>query len=263
MPYASRGGASLYYEVHGEGPPVVFAHGAGGNTLSWWQQVRAFAARHRVILVDQRGFGRSRCAPDEFDAAHFPDDLLAILDAEGIARAALVCQSMGGFTGLRFAVRHPGRVSALVLAGTPGGADTPLVEEDRLRMVERIASTPRLERVLAREFIGREPALAELYAQISGLNRAEATEKILPTLWSERVSPAQLAALPVPVLFLVGTEDWFVRVETIADLAARIPGARMEVLDGVGHSSYFEVPGEFNRIVGDFLAAAASSRAAD
>ena len=59
MPRVERPNAAIYYEVCGEGPPLVFAHGAGGNTLVWWQQVPYFAARYRVVTFDHRGFGRS------------------------------------------------------------------------------------------------------------------------------------------------------------------------------------------------------------
>ena len=94
---------------------------SGGNRLSWWQQVPSFGDTYRVLVLDHRSFGRSRCDAGHFRTAHFPTDLLAILDAEAIGRAALVCQSMGGWTGLPIAVKHPERVSCLVLCDTPGG----------------------------------------------------------------------------------------------------------------------------------------------
>jgi pimeloyl-ACP methyl ester carboxylesterase len=70
------------------------------------------------VAFDHRGFGRSTCAPEAIDPRHFASDLEAILDAAGVRRAALVCQSMGGWTGLPFAIAHPERSAALVLAGT-------------------------------------------------------------------------------------------------------------------------------------------------
>ena len=109
-------GATISYEVHGSGPAIVFAHGAGGNTLSWWQQVPFFARNYRVVLFDHRGFGRLRCPSTLMPPRFFPADLTAILNAEGMTSAALVCQSMGGYTGLPFALAHPERVSALVLS---------------------------------------------------------------------------------------------------------------------------------------------------
>ncbi|HEY6597933.1 MAG TPA: alpha/beta hydrolase, partial [Pseudomonadales bacterium] len=100
MPTIKTAGAEIYYEVTGNGPALLFAHGAGGNAASWWQQVPAFSGDHRVITFDHRGFGRSRCAAEQFSAAAFDADALAILDAEKIDRAAVICQSMGGWTGV-------------------------------------------------------------------------------------------------------------------------------------------------------------------
>ena len=96
MPLVQRPHAAIHYEVYGDGSPVVFAHGAGGNTLVWWQQVPHFARRYRVLIFDHRGFGRSQCETGFEQARHFAGDLAAVLDDAGIARAALVCQSMGG-----------------------------------------------------------------------------------------------------------------------------------------------------------------------
>jgi pimeloyl-ACP methyl ester carboxylesterase len=93
MPTVTTRHAELYYESHGKGRPVVFAHGAGGNAASWWNQVPFFVQRgFRSVAFDHRCFGRSACAGEHFDPAEFPADLRAILDAEGIERAALVCQ---------------------------------------------------------------------------------------------------------------------------------------------------------------------------
>ena len=86
MPHVSSRGAEIYYEVHGEGPVLVFAHGMGGNHLSWWQQVPSFVGRgYRVVSFDHRGFGRSSCAPDDFHPLHFPDDLFATWRSASLA----------------------------------------------------------------------------------------------------------------------------------------------------------------------------------
>ena len=120
MPTIARQDATLYYETHGSGHPLVFIHGGGGNTLAFYQQVMHFRDRYRVITMDLRGFHRSVLAPGVVShPADFPDDLLAVLDAEGIASAALVCQSLGAWAGLPLAVRHPERVSCLFINGSP------------------------------------------------------------------------------------------------------------------------------------------------
>jgi len=254
VPRAERADASLYYEVHGEGPAVVFAHGAGGNTLIWFQQVPVFARTHTVVTFDHRGFGRSTCAEGRFHAREFADDLRAILDHAGIDRAALVCQSMGGWTGLRSALAFPDRVRGLVLSGTPGGVFTPLV----VAAFQRIGQLARDEGIrgrpaLAPDFPEREPALAHLYDQISGQNPG-LSPAALATLGEARVEPAELASHSVPTLMVAGEHDQLFPPAALKEAAAQIPGCRVADFPGVGHSPYFEDAPHFNRLLGGFLA---------
>ncbi len=253
MPTIEREGATLYYEVHGTGPAVAFVHGSGGSALSWWQQIPHFAARHRVVAFDHRGFGRSTCSPAALEPCHFADDLAAILDAAGIARAALVCQSMGGWTGLPFAIAHPDRCAALVLAGTPGGVATERIQRDSADVPKRMGERGFLGMALARAFIARDPARTFLYERIASLNPPTTLGAILPKLVAQRVDPAHLVAFRVPTLLVVGTEDSFFSVEGLREVAAAIPGARLRVLPGAGHSAYFEEPDVFNGVVDSFF----------
>src|SRR4051794_26506575 len=120
MPHAKINGSELYYEVHGRGDPIVFAHGRGGNHLSWWQQIPEFARDHRCIIFDHRSFGASLDANAAGQGA-FVAGLVSLLDVLDIAQTHLVAQSMGGRTCLGLAVTHPERVRRLVLAGTTAG----------------------------------------------------------------------------------------------------------------------------------------------
>ena len=110
MPKTRINGIELYYEVHGQGPAVVFAHGAGGNHLSWWQQVPVLARQYRCISFDHRGFAQSLDAPNGPGSQAFVQDLKGLLDYLEIERAALVAQSMGGRTCLGFTLAYPERV---------------------------------------------------------------------------------------------------------------------------------------------------------
>jgi 3-oxoadipate enol-lactonase len=254
VPSFACDGATLHYEVHGEGPALALVHGSGGNGLSWWQQVPVLSRRRRVVVFDHRGFGRSTCPPEALDPVRFASDLRAVLDHAGVTRAALVCQSMGGWTGVGFALAHPERTAALVLAGTPGGVFTPRIAADAAGLPARMAERGFLGMALARDFPARDPARAFLYTQIAALNPPDTLPAILPKLGALRVDPARLGDFSVPTLLAVGTDDGFFSVAGLREVAAAIPGARLEVLEGLGHSAYFEAPDTFNRLVDSFLA---------
>ncbi|MFQ5699416.1 MAG: alpha/beta fold hydrolase [Myxococcota bacterium] len=249
------GQASIYYEIAGEGPALVLAHGAGGNRVIWYQQVPHFAKVHRVIAFDHRGFGRSQCPEPAFSPEHFPGDLLAILDAEQIERAALVCQSMGGWTGLPTALRHPERVACLVLCGTPGGLFTAAVAEAAAQIAARIEREGvRGNAALAPDFAVREPARAHLYDQISALNPG-LPPAALARLFDPKVrlDPQDLEGFSVPTLVVAGEHDPLFGPKVLREVAQSIPGAELREFPGVGHSSYFEDPLRFNEWVGDFV----------
>ena len=98
MAFMTKDGFRLYYEdTGGNAPAIMFLHGAGGNHLSWWQQVPVFGEEYRCVTVDQRGFGQSPDVSGGPGPAALATDAIALLDHLGIARAALVAQSMGGW----------------------------------------------------------------------------------------------------------------------------------------------------------------------
>ena len=253
MPFAAVNGIQLYYESHGSGAAIVFAHGRGGNHLSWWQQVPFLSDRYRCITIDHREFGQSREVPNGPGRAAFARDLHGLLEHLDIPAVYLVGQSMGGGTCLGYAVAHPDRVKGLVLADTTGG-----IVEDRILadFRRRAAQLPQnaAERALSRGFRQREPAKAFLYAQIGALSPPvrETFEQYLTS--EDGPSVAQVSALDVPTLVLVGSDDVVVTPEVAKIVAQLIPGARLEVVADAGHSVYFERPVEFNRLVAGFFA---------
>src|SRR5580658_10259134 len=126
---AKLGDFKLFYEVHGEGPAVVFAHGAGGTHLSWWQQVPVLSQKFKCITIDHRTYGYSRDVAGGPGPRAYVTDLTQLLDTLGIQKVALVGQSMGGTTVLGFASAHPERVSALIMSDTIGGySDSEIVD---------------------------------------------------------------------------------------------------------------------------------------
>src|SRR5579864_6189505 len=126
MPIMQRGEFRLYYEDSGDpaSPAILFLHGAGGNHLSWWQQVPVFSAGYRCISVDQRGFGQSPDV-DGLGPAALGADALALLDHLGVERAAIVSQSMGGWAAVGAALAQPTRFWAVVFGNTVGNLTDP------------------------------------------------------------------------------------------------------------------------------------------
>ena len=96
MPYLARRGARIYYETHGAGPALIFAHGLGGNHRSWWQQVPHFRERYTCVVFAHRGFWPSEDVPHGPHPEEFAADLAALVDRLEVRDVRLVAQSMGG-----------------------------------------------------------------------------------------------------------------------------------------------------------------------
>jgi pimeloyl-ACP methyl ester carboxylesterase len=241
----------LYFEVHGDGPAVVFAHGAGGTHMSWWQQVPVLSQKYKCITIDHRTFGYSRDVKGGPGRRAFVPDLKGLLDQLGVQKVALVGQSMGGTTVLGFASAYPDRVSALIMSDTTGGYSTPEMAELRRTLSPQGAG---IDRAFAPDFSKREPARAFLYREISSLtlaaNPAPATPAGSPAA-STDIDP--VLTKRIPVLFIVGEQDQIIPPPIIEAMHKKMPGSQLVKVPGAGHSVYFEKPDDYNRIVMEFL----------
>jgi 3-oxoadipate enol-lactonase len=256
MAWADINGIRMYYESHGEGEAIVFAHGAGGNHLSWWQQVPHFSKTHRCITFDHRNFGRSADIEGGPGAAAFVDDLRALLDQLGIEKAFLVAQSMGGATCMGFTVAYPERVRALVMADTTGTMDD---EGLRTRRKAFTDAQPQPFTLVGRAYNpalkDRRPDLAFLYDSVMALNPPRDLAALqVQRAEREIATTEKLTKLGVPVLFVCGEKDAIVPPEIIKYAVSLVPGARYVEVAGSGHSVYFEEPEAFNRAVSEFFA---------
>ncbi len=253
MPSVRRYNASIYYEVFGEGPAVVFGHGVGGNVFSWFQQVPEFSRTCKVIVFDHRGWGRSSCDPAYVHAAHFTEDLLRILDTESVRHAAIVGHSLGTWTGLRMAIEYPDRVSCLVLSGDTGGVLTPtMVQAMREFTSGLVGKAHWWERLVSLSFREREPALAFLHDHIQALNPPLDAAKMQQTL-DAQVRTEELVGYDIPTLLLVGELDSLLPPEVLRGAAAVIPGLKIYSFESAGNSPHFEAPDVFNQVVGEFI----------
>ena len=172
VPTFESEGAELYYESYGSGPPVVFCHGAGGNHISWFQQIPRLSNRYRCVTFDHRGWGRSLDPRPATKRPQFDEDLAALIDHLALEDGRLVAQSMGGWTALAYTVKHPDRVKALVMADTVGGLTSPELDDAREETRKVIAEKGLLEAALSEGFRKRTASGACVYEQIWGLNPA-------------------------------------------------------------------------------------------
>ena len=264
--YLKRPDCSIYYEIMGEGPAIVFAHGLGGNHLSWWQQLAHFAARHTCVVFAHRGFTPSSPVPGGSAPDAYADDLAALVDELDLKEVRLVAQSMGGWTCLEYALRNPGTPRSLVMASTSGALDfRQLRGPAKSEIAEWLQRAPKtLADLEARDILPahgermarEQPAAAVLYRQISQLTPAEFKAGVRARIFQMRDrAPALLANLMLPVLFLTGDEDCLFPPAAGPAFAALAPKGRAQRVPQAGHSVYFERPAEFNRIVDEFHSA--------
>ena len=256
MPYLRVHEIDLYYEEHGDGPALVFAHGAGGNHLVWWQQVPEFARDYRVITFDHRAFGLSRDVPHGPGRRAFPLDLHALLDHLGVDEFAIVAHSMGGRTATPFLWLFPGRMRALVLSGTIGGALTDEVRAIQAAHAERVAGRSMRSRALRPGAEREDPDRAHLFHAIRRLNPPRGRGFLAPSpglsRWTGSTTPL-LARAGLPTLFLVGAHDMIVPAEAMRAAHRGLPGSRFAEIADAGHSAYFEQPEAYNRALRDFF----------
>jgi pimeloyl-ACP methyl ester carboxylesterase len=247
----------LAYEVTGEGPAIVFAHGLGGNLMSWWQQVAHFAPRYTCLAFSHRGFFPSTIPEGGPDPAKYAADLAALVDHLALGDVRIVCQSMGGFTGMEYALLRPGRVKALVLGGTTGSLDLKAIPGAAPAQEAKAARAELLARGInpaaGARMAAEQPALHHLYNHIHGLSAGFDREAVRAKLHALRNRPAaDFAAADCPVLFVPGEED-IVWPYDGAAVAAATPRARFATLRQAGHSGHFERAREFNALVEAFF----------
>lgn len=256
----------LHVEAEGDGPVLVLGHGFGGSARNFRAQSRALADVARVVRFDARGHARSAAPADAaaYTPASFVADLGRVLDDQGATRAVVGGLSMGAGIALRFALAHPERTQALVLAAFPAGAGTPggyaAVAE---RFADRIDAAG-LDAAGA-EFVwgpssGLDPAGAKLVRQGFLEHQGHAMAHVLRGVIAVQPDVAtlapSLAAVAVPTLVVVGSRDRMSLASSRA-LAAAIPGARLVEIPDAGHLVNLAQPAAFNAAVRALLAALA------
>jgi len=258
-------GQDLYYEIHGDGPPLVLVMGIGYDSSLWTlQQIPALSTRFGVVLLDNRDAGRSSRADHPYDIADMADDLAGLLDALDIPSAHLLGLSMGSMIGMEFALRHADRLDRLVLAGPNASPARNTVDPVSIwNWVKshdpggEIFGAQQFTWLFSSAFLRNQQAVQETAALL-----ASNPNPVEPEAY-DRQSQAylrfdaldRLGDIQAATLVIVGEQDLLTPPWVAREVAAGIPGARLEIVTGEGSSHVLplERPDDFNRLAIEFL----------
>jgi 3-oxoadipate enol-lactonase len=259
-------GQDLFYETHGDGPPLVLVMGIGYDSSLWTlQQVPVLSTRFRVVLLDNRDVGRSSRANDPYSIADMADDVAGLLDALDIHRTHLLGLSMGSMIGMEFALRHAARLDRLVLAGPAAAPARSAVDPISLWNWVK-ANDPggdvfggqQLAWLFSSAFLRNQQAVQDTIALL-----ASNPNPVGPEAYDRQAQAYlhfdavdRLGGIKARTLVIVGEQDLLTPPWVAREVADGIPGARLEIVtgDGSSHVMPLERPDDFNQLAMNFLA---------
>ena len=251
-------GITLHYEIYGQGQPILFIHGLGSSGRDWEYQVDFFCKDYRVITFDVRGHGQSDKPPGPYTVPLFAADTAKLMEAVDIAPAHIVGISMGGMIAFQLAVDRPDLVKSMVIVNSSPEL-VPRTFKERLLIMQRFAIVRLLgmrkmgEVLSKRLFI--KPDQEELRQQLIerwAENDPQAYREAMRALigWS---IVDRLDTINSPLLVIAADEDYSPLAAKEA-YTAKIPGAKLEIIEDSRHAVAVEHPEQFNAIVAAFLA---------
>lgn len=251
--------ASIAWEEHGSGAPVLLIHGLGYARWGWEPVVGPLAESHRVLLFDNRGIGESDAPPGPYTVAELAGDALRVLDEAGVERAHVVGTSLGGMVAQELALTAPDRVDRLVLVcTTPGGPNAAPMPAVTVALLGEAATLEPL--VALRRFVENALAPDPPTAIVERILAHRIATAQPPAAWAAQAAAAlgfdaweRLPSIASPTLVLHGTADVVVDPANAGLLAGRIPEARVELREGCGHLLFWEEPAWFVETVRGFL----------
>ena len=263
MPTITTNGVEIYYIREGSGEPVILVPGLLFGARHWQPQIDALKSDYDVIAVDLRGQHHSQTTDDPagYDMWNQMEDVYGLIQQLGVAPVHYAGLSMGGFLGMRMALKHPEAVRSLVLIDT-----TDLPEEaEKVEIYEafrQVLESGGIENVLPamppiffkQSFIDGQPKQVEAWLDELRAGNHQGTAHASRAVDNRDDISDRTPTISVPTLVIHGTEDAAIDLDRAEQLAARIPGSRLEKVEGAGHQSNVDSPDEISRLLKEWLA---------
>jgi len=252
----------MYYEIHGQGEPLVMIMGLSAN-VDWWDPVivERLSKRYQLLLFDNRGAGRTEKPQMTYTIALMAQDTVELMTQVGIEKAHILGVSMGGMIAQELALHYPERVNKLILACTNcGGTQSIVAPPDVIGLFTNRTGTPdeikqRMFKVLfPDEYIANHAdQLEQLW--LRAIRAPIPTDALLRQLEAIQTFSTydRLDQIQAPTLVMTGDQDILVPPKNAEIIAGRIPGARLEIFEGGGHGFTGQFPDKFCQVVEEFL----------
>lgn len=264
MPHMLINGAKLYYESQGAGPEtIVFAHGLLFSGAMFGEQIAALKDRYRCVTFDFRGQGQSEVTQAGYDVETLYADAVAMIESVGCAPCHFVGLSMGGFVGLRLAIRRPALLKSLILIESSSNPE-PKENIGRYRMLNFVArwiglsvvAGPVMEIMFGQKFLS-DPERTKLryeWRQCMLANDRIGITRAVNGVVARAGVTNQLGQIGTPTLIIVGDQDVATLPAEAEHMHAGIRNSTLVVIPGAGHTSTIEEPAAVTAAMRNFLA---------
>jgi pimeloyl-ACP methyl ester carboxylesterase len=249
-------GAKVHYVDAGTGSPVILLHGLADDIGVWESVIPALAAKHRVIALDQIGFGRSDKPLLSYRVTTFVDFLDGFLNELKIDRASVVGNSLGGWVAADFALAHPDRVDRLVLCDAAGYAAVAKNMNPRALSALRLASRDDIRYLGPLTFHDKrfyEDVDLAFKQRVTAGDSYTVKQVLESMVRGEDVLDGRVGAIHRPTLILWGRDDKLIPLSFAERFHKEIGGSRLEIIDNCGHMPQVESSDKFNHALLKFF----------